>query len=366
MGLPNINVAFKQAGTTAIERGERGIVALILKDSTNNGLLTTTDVSEIPDTLSAYNQKQLKDAWVGNVQPPSEVIAYVEPTEATDYSEAMAALEVEQWDYISVPGIGTTDATTVSTWVKGLRDNKDIKVKSILPNTASDHEGVINFATDNIVVTVTNGDGTTTTTTYAAKDYCARIAGLIAGTPLTQSATYSVLSEVTDIPHLSKAEFDDAIDAGKFVLMNDGKKVKVARAVNSLTTVTADKGSDYQKIKLVDIMDMINKDVKTTVEDYYIGKFPNTYSNKCLLLTAIDGYFDTISTNNTSGNLIESDYTADIDVASQKTYLKSNGIDVNSMTTKQLKEANTGDKVFLAGSVSILDAIEDFNFNIGI
>ena len=33
LGLPSVNIVFKQEGMTAIERGERGIVALVLKDT---------------------------------------------------------------------------------------------------------------------------------------------------------------------------------------------------------------------------------------------------------------------------------------------------------------------------------------------
>lgn len=353
LGLPSINIAFSQAGISTIAAGSRGIVALILKDSTNSGIISMDSVEEIPTTLSSYNKKQINDSWIGNVQTPIKVIAYVEATDATDYSAAMTALESESWNYLAIPGIAEADTTTIASWIKGLRDNNNIRVKAILPNTTADHEGIINFATDNIVVD---------SNTYSAADYCARIAGLIAGTPLKQSATYSVLNEVDDVPHMSKLDFNAAIAAGKFVLMNDGKKVKVARAVNSLVTTTEDKGSDFQKIKLVDIMDQIHDDIYSTVEDSYIGKYANDYDNKCLLITAINGYLDTLVTN----KWIDSDYSIDIDIAANKTYLKSQGIDVSTMTNQQLKEANTGDSVLLTGKATILDAIEDFDLNIGI
>jgi hypothetical protein len=353
MGLPSVNIAFKEAGITAVARGDRGIVALILKDSTNNGLIKMDDVTEIPKTLSTYNQKQLSDAWIGYIKVPLQVIAYVEPITSIDYAEAMHALESEVWDYVAVPGIDSADITTISTWVKGLRDNKDIRIKVILPHATGDHEGIINLDTDDIIVG---------TSTYDAKDYCARIAGLIAGTPLKMSATYAVLPEVTDVPHMTKTEFNTAIDAGKFVLINDGKKVKVARAVNSLVTTTSDKGKDFKKIKLVDIMDQIHNDIYSTVEDSYIGKFPNDYDDKCLLITAINGYCDSL----VADKLIDSSYSIYIDTDSNKVYLKAQGTDVSSMTIKQLKEANTGDSVLLAGKMTILDAIEDFALNIGI
>jgi len=354
-GLPNIQIIFKQAGITAIARGSRGIVALILKDATNNGLIVMNSVTDIPTNLSTYNQDQLTKAWLGGVNIPIKVIAYVEPLAATDYVAAMGVLEVTKWNYLAVPGITSGDATVISTWIKGLRDTKGIKVKAILPNTIADHEGIINFATDNIVVG---------TTTYDVADYCSRIAGLLAGTPLTMSATYQVLSEVTDVPHLSISDFNTAISAGKFVLMNDGVKVKVARAVNSLTTTTTDKGTDYQKIKLVDVMDQINDDIKTTIADSYTGKVPNDYNNKCILITALLGYLEGLEPPNTS--ILEKGSTMGIDSNAQGLYLRSIGIDTTTMTAQEIKQANTADKVLLTGKATILDAMEDFTINLGI
>ena len=42
-----------------------------------------------------------------------------------------------------------------------------------------------------------------------------------------------------------------------------------------------------------------------------------------------------------------------------KLYLGGIGIDTAEMSEKEIKEANTGSHVFLKGTISILDAIED-------
>jgi len=202
IGLPNIFISFKTAGITAITRGQRGIVALILKDALHNGVNVYTDPTDVPQDFSAYNLNQINLAWMGGVQTPLSVIVYVQPTSSTDYIEAETYLEATKWDYLAVPGITGADALLVSTWIKSLRDNKDIKVKAVLPITAGDHEGIINFATDSIIVGAT---------TYTAKDYCSRIAGIIAGTPLQMSSTYAVLSEVTDCrsPYYNPIQYAD-------------------------------------------------------------------------------------------------------------------------------------------------------------
>ena len=46
LGLPSVNIVFKQEGMTAIERGERGIVALVLKDTKALGGHTVYDITD--------------------------------------------------------------------------------------------------------------------------------------------------------------------------------------------------------------------------------------------------------------------------------------------------------------------------------
>ena len=45
---------------------------------------------------------------------------------------------------------------------------------------------------------------------------------------------------------------------------------------------------------------------------------------------------------------------------------QSTGVDTSKLSEQEIKEANTGDKVFLQASIQILDAIEDINLNITI
>lgn len=355
MKLPSINIIFKEAGTTAIERGERGVVALILKDTIGTGVtnpVTIYSSKDIPNSLSDINKEQINLALMGYQKAPKKVIAYINT--AADYKEAQKYFETVKWDYIAVPDILDADVTAFASWVKDLRNNRDIKVKAVLPNCAADHEGIINFATQNIK---------TQDKTYSTKEYCSRIAGLLAGTPLTISATYAPLLEVLDCDHLTKDDSDAAVDSGKFILINDGTKVKVGRAVNSLVTTANDKGEDFKKIKIIDIMDQIHDDIKKVVDDNYIGKVSNSYDNKCLLTTSIGGYFEELEME---GLLDRDKNKVTIDLEGQKAYLKSIGVDVDRMKEIDIKQANTKDKVFLAANIKILDAIEDMSFNVSI
>ncbi|AFM40333.1 Phage tail sheath protein [Desulfosporosinus acidiphilus SJ4] len=352
MGLPDIEVIFKSLAVSAITRGAQGIVALVLKDSVHNGSNIYTDPTNIPKDYSAYNLNQINLAFQGGVQTPTSLIVYVEPSDAADYTAAMNYLETVKWDYGAVPGISSTDAQTVATWLKALRDTKDIKAKMVLPNTAADHEGIINFATDGIVLS---------SGTVNATDYCSRIAGILAGTPLTMSATFQVLPEVIDVPHNSKTQFDTLINEGQLVFMNDGEKVKIARAINSLVTLTPTKTADWQKCKIVDIMDLQHNDIIQTFNDNYVGKVPNDYDHKCLLITAINAYLEGLENQML---LDPGKNKVSLDVEAQTLYLQSKGIDTSTMSQLDIKKANTGSLVFLTGTDRPLDAMEDLTLNL--
>lgn len=351
MGLPNISIAFKSAAISAIKRGERGIVALIMKDSTNNGFKELLTVVDIPSDLSDANKAAIQLAFTGGVKPPSKVLIYVQPLASTDYTEAQAYLETAKWDYLAVVGIEADEMAGIAAWIKSLRENLNKKVKAVLPGIAADYEGIINFTTGTIKVG---------STAYTNVQYAPRIAGVLAGTPLNISATFQVLPEVTDVsPRLTKTQLDTAIDSGKFEIFNDGEKVKVARAANSLVTTTADKGEVYKKIKIIDILDLIYSDIKRTAEDSYIGKYPNSYDNKILLITAINGYLEGLAADQLLDSNAEN--SANIDIAAQKIYLRSIGVNTDNLTDQEVKEYNTNDKVFLGGAIKPLDAIEDIS-----
>ncbi|MDF2842473.1 MAG: Phage tail sheath protein [Herbinix sp.] len=346
MGMPSVNVSFTEKAAQVITRGQRGIVALILKDAVpSENPFTVLDITDIPGALTTANQIQIKLALIGYQNAPKKVICYVLPANAEDYTDALEYLETERFDYLAIPTVDADDMTTdVASWIKSMRQNGK-KCKAVLPDCAIDDPGIINHTTENIKSTY--GD-------FTAEGYCSRIAGLIAGTPLTISCTYAPLPEVTDCTRMSRSAMDEAVDDGEFFIFYDGEKVKVARAINSFLTTTADKGNQFKKIKIVEAMDMIYDDITKTTEDSYIGKFSNSYDNKCLLISAISGYFEQLILDG-----ILSSASVDIDVTTQRAYIKASGVDTDDMTDQAIRVYDTDDKVFLKASITILDAIEE-------
>lgn len=373
---PSITVAFIEKAASAITRGDRGIVMLVLRDAsitTTPDKRTIRDVSEVPTTYSAANQKYIKDALKGYTTSPLKVLVYTMPVkasgdtaedEAEKYTAMFAYLETAKFQWLAIPTVDTDEKTSdVVSWVKSQRNNNANMVKAVLPDANSaDTEGIIDWAVS--LYTVSGS----TRTEVTPEEACPRIAGLLAGTGSTISATYAPLKDFDDVERLTKDERNTAIAAGKLIAFWDGEKVKLDRAITSLTTTTDTKGNSFKKIKLVEDMDMIKTDIQKTIEDEYIGKYANSYDNKCLLITAINGYFMQLAND----GIIEAG-TCKIDIDDQRAYLISKGkkvvidgeeIDPNDLTDDQVKVANTDSHVFLKSNVTLLDAIEDVSIKI--
>ena len=383
MGAPSMDIQFIERAITAVTRGERGIVLLWVKDSLPAAAVNPATIilsSDIPSGLSDTTVEQIKLAMIGYTNAPKKVLVYGmgisedAETVAVDagYKKAMEVSETVKFDYLAIPTVETDGKTQeVASWVKSMRDNKRKKIKAVLPKIEADHEGIINFTTDRNVKTETvtekNGTKTAVDIVYTAEQYCARIAGLIAGTPLTFACTYAPLTELSDCTRLT--DIDTPVDNGEFIVFYDGEKVKVVRGVNSFVTTADGKGDSFKKIKIVEAMDMINDDIIKTAQDSYLGKYANSYSNKCLLISAIRGYFAQLKRDG-----IISSYSVSLDAEAIRTYLKSKGLkatledgtikEVDECSDEEIITADTGSFVFLTGNVKILDAIEDIKMPI--
>lgn len=177
---------------------------------------------------------------------------------------------------------------------------------------------------------------------------------------MTEGATYQTLAEVESITESTTP--DDDIDGGKFILINDGEKVKVGRGVNSLVTLSGDKTEDMKKIKIIDSLDLIRDDIKASFEENYINVV-NSHENKMLFIGAINQYFKSLQSQ---GVLYDgADCKAYIDVESQREWLAQK-YDVSGMTDSEIEVANTGSIIFAGADITIQDCIEDLSFKIGL
>lgn len=332
-----------------MERSGSKSAGLIVPAANKDRILKIAPGDEIPSAASKFAE-QINMMLLGGSEKPKRAIIAFAGADYAEIDDTLKALGDEDASYVALSGSAEGQAAKIVTWVKEQREIGK-SVKAVLPENTADNEAIINFSTD-----VTVGDKL-----YTAEQYCARICGLLAGTPITESATYSILSDATDCTRLSKKEMDAAVDAGKLILFYDAGEVRIARAVNSLTTKSDQKGDQYKKIKLVDVMDTMRTDIRAIIRNEWIGKKVNTYDNKCVLVAAVQGYMDNLVAQNVLASA-----TVSIDVESNKKYLTEHGVDTTAMSSDEIKQANTGDKVFLIAQIQMNDAIEDVYLEINI
>ena len=358
IGLPKINVEFKAAAETLIRNAGRGVVALIVRDTEPfASVVEMTSKDDMP-RVSAANRKFIDAAFLGYENPPKKVLLAMiglkdpETGEGDTAEKALEMLSAYDFDWIAgFPDGDEDDQQAIVDFVIDAREERNAKYKAVVTIDADD-KAIVSFDAEEIKLKTG-----LLLNTYTAAQYTSRIAGLLATIPLDRSCTFAVLPEVRSVKRISIAEQEAAIDAGKLILINDGDSVRIARGVTSAQMI---ENEDDKKIKIVEAQDKIASDLSNAFKRSYVGRFANNYDNKCLVIAAIKEYFTQLE----NSGILQTGSTVGIDIAAQTAYLAEKGIAVSEMTEQEIKEAPTGDEVFITASVKILDAMENFTMSI--
>lgn len=366
MGRPNINIGFQKAAITGIQQGTNGIICVpfvnqpfaTAQATIKHRITLASDIDSLPSTY-AYKgstdiKSLLKEIWKGGVK---EIVVLVFDKLKTK-SAIMTELQNHNFDFLYADCLLIDTPASSTDIISGTKDLNDVLAKMIFTigqGLAGDHESILDI--DPALINATNGSGP-----MVKENLTARIAGEIAGLSLKLAPTYRVLSDLIDCTNFSGTTIDAAIDAGKITLINDGAKVKIARGVTSLVT-PGTKPTGFKKIKVTRIYYKVKRDIFQTIIDYYVGKVDNGYMDKLNLITAIQGYFETLENEKL---LDKGKNSIEININNQRNYLIAQGTNVSDMSEQEIKEANTDDKVFLIGKCRALDSMEDFEiiFNI--
>ncbi len=352
MGLPELIFEYGAAARTVASRTKRGIVALIVQDeSFTPGVYPVIHEADIPSELSAENKAAVQRALMGSINAPGKVLVTVQTAESEPV-DALPMLVGMDYDYIAFPaGADESKAQAMADKVKELRKGNYIG-KAVVPNYAADDVGVINFVTGDIKV----GEET-----FTAADYCGRIAGMVAGAPLEGSITAAPLDEVTSVTE--EEDPDAAIEEGKLILYNDGRKIRVGRGVNSKKTLTSTEPAILKKIKAVEAIDLIHYYAISVAEDNYRGRCANNFDNKMLLVGALRQYMKELEGQ---GILDEGSSGADIDLEATKAYLREHNVSMEGMDDEEIRRQPTGSLVLIQLTGYLLDAMEDFRIGLAL
>ncbi len=346
MGLPQIIIRFKTAGGTAVRRSARGQVVLLVPGS-ESSLRSFSRLEQVQESaVGEDSYRLLRLCFLGN---PAKVILATCP-EGGEGAALESLCATAEGGWLCAPYL---DGMELAAFVRDKRAEGRPLRAVVSTQQSPDCAGVVNFTTEGIRVKL--GEAAES---IPASRYCARIAGILAGLSLRESATYHALGEVEDFTRSDDPEGD--IAKGRLILDRGSQGVRLARAVTSL--VTAEGGLQaFQKIKITEGVDLIRSDIRSVFESEYVGKVLNDYDSKLLLVTAINSYFSGLA-----GSVLDTGRRsqASIDLEAQKAWLEQRGVDTDSMTDTAILSANTGSQVFLQAQVRFADAMEDLTFEI--
>ena len=195
----------------------------------------------------------------------------------THYQAFLDAIESYSFNTLCCP-INPTDTSTKSTvalfanYTKRMREEVGAKFQLCAIKPETDSEGVI-------------GVWNTATFNGTATDALVYwVAGAQAAVAVNKSLTNSKYNgELTVDTNYTQAALEAAIKAGKFMLHSVNGTVRVLEDINTLVTLTAEKGEIFQSNQTVRVCDQIANDVAVLFNTRYVGIVPNDASGRATL-----------------------------------------------------------------------------------
>jgi hypothetical protein len=306
--LPGAYINFLTNAPLSITPGDRGIVVLLqeMSKGTKGQMyhITALDQSEYPASVTASDKLLVNEALKG----AQTVIVYNLGSTAhdiDDIEDALEALQTVDFNVLCYPYDGEGAATikaAIKTWILAMRDDEGAKIQGVMANYTGDSEAVIN---------VTQGIKLADETELTAAQVTAWVAGITAGANVNQSNTGRKYAGAIDvIPRMTKSEMEAAVTAGKFIFKVDtAQNVTAVYDINSLTTITASKGKQFTKNRVIRTLDGINNDIVEIFESNYIGKVNNNADGRSLLRASLVEYFNELQRLNAIQNFVPEDVT---------------------------------------------------------
>lgn len=193
------------------------------------------------------------------------------------YQAFLDAVESYSFNTLCCP-VNPKDTSTKSTvalfanFTKRMREDVGAKFQLCTIKPETDSEGVIGVWND----ATANGAETDALVYW--------VAGAQAAVAVNKSLTNSKYNgELTIDTNYTQAALEAAIKAGKFMFHNVNGTVRVLEDINTLVTLTAEKGEIFQSNQTVRVCDQIANDVAVLFNTRYVGIVPNDASGRATL-----------------------------------------------------------------------------------
>lgn len=359
MGMPGVIITFRENQETFLYRLGRGMVCYVhIASSASTPEYYTIQYKTATDkTLESATEKDKLIPIVKQMfdYGANKVIIAV----AKAFTDVEDWLLMQRFNYLAVVSAADADAGVIE-WAEGINYRAGRKFMLFTDSTQPASKDEYKRYLASIYPTVASGIPYGT-----PMDLAAVVAGLT-----NRSATFYVLAyndKLTDeqlalYPGARSATANEKINAGQVCIVNDGEKIKVGRGVTTYYHEDAESPerdtteSKLSKIRAVDILNMIEDDIRDNFEEQFIGE-NNAYEDKMSFINAVNGvYFAGLL--GTALNPNKENYV-DIDLEKHIEYIKMKGEDPSTMTEMQIRKYDTGDNLFLHGSVCPMPTMED-------
>ncbi len=342
---PTFTVTFKELAVNAIKRQTRGHVILVLNDEIDTASYKA--ISEIDKNDYLENSYFLLELCFKGAPKLVTVLSKEE-----DVANLCSKLDKFDNYTLCYPSAIESEITAIKNYLKLKREENNYSIAVFANGNGLDSEFLINFVSGEVKISHNNEVKTVT-----AADYTARIAGALAGLSQNRSLTYYELTEIVDTDVSSDA--DEIVKKGGLTVIYQDGGFKLGRAVNSLTTLGDGITEAFQKIRIINIMDMIANDIISTFRTNYVGKYVNNYANKKRFIGAVNTYLKGLAQE----GLLEESNTNEVSLSYDKikAFIESKGNSTSNMSYRDVIKYNTGSKILLDGVCSPTDCMEDLD-----
>ena len=192
---------------------------------------------------------------------------------------ALNALESYSFNVLGCLSASSSVKSLYTEYTKRLRDEMGVKFQLVVYNQAADYEGVINVKNK-----VSDQGAEESSLVYW-------LSGAEADCAINKSCTNMTYDgEFTVVTNYKQSELEAAIRAGELTFHKVGDEVRVLDDINSLVSVTDEKGEDFKSNQTVRVLDQVGNDIALLFNNKYLGKIQNNKSGRVSFWSDIVAY----------------------------------------------------------------------------
>ncbi|HAB60568.1 MAG TPA: phage tail protein [Lachnospiraceae bacterium] len=192
---------------------------------------------------------------------------------------ALNALESYSFNVLGCLSASSSVKSLYTEYTKRLRDEMGVKFQLVVYNQAADYEGVINVKNK-----VSDQGAEESSLVYW-------LSGAEADCAINKSCTNMTYEgEFTVVTNYKQSELEAAIRAGELTFHKVGDEVRVLDDINSLVSVTDEKGEDFKSNQTVRVLDQVGNDIALLFNNKYLGKIQNNKSGRVSFWSDIVAY----------------------------------------------------------------------------